>query len=162
MTRYELVDIINSRDYKIGAELGVCQGQFSYYLLKHSNLDKLYSIDAWEDKIPHNYNISVSHLKHFGDRSIIIKGRTNDVCDQFDDDSLDFLYIDAGHDYQSVRDDLVNWIPKVRSGGMVSGHDYMKFGRLRVVEAVNDVMQERSEKLHVTDELLNSFWFIKA
>ena len=40
------------------------------------------------------------------------------------DGTLDFVYLDAGHDYASVLEDLQAWAPKVRPGGMLAGHDY--------------------------------------
>jgi predicted O-methyltransferase YrrM len=42
----------------------------------------------------------------------------------YDDESLDFVFIDAAHDYTSVKIDIRNWLPKVRKGGVLSGHDY--------------------------------------
>jgi predicted O-methyltransferase YrrM len=42
----------------------------------------------------------------------------------FPNSSIDFCYIDAGHDYVSVKEDLHAWYPKVRSGGVISGDDY--------------------------------------
>jgi predicted O-methyltransferase YrrM len=42
----------------------------------------------------------------------------------FDDGSCDLVFIDADHHYGSVRDDIAAWAPKVRPGGIISGHDY--------------------------------------
>jgi hypothetical protein len=42
----------------------------------------------------------------------------------FADCSIDYLFVDGSHDYQSVRDDLAAWMPKVRPGGIVAGHDF--------------------------------------
>jgi hypothetical protein len=49
------------------------------------------------------------------------------------DESLDFVYIDALHDKQSVLDDITAWEPKVRIGGIVAGHDW---GHRGVTDAV--------------------------
>lgn len=46
-----------------------------------------------------------------------------DAAQRFDDDSVDFCYIDASHDFQSVRNDLRAWLPKIRSDGVIAGHD---------------------------------------
>ena len=48
-----------------------------------------------------------------------------DVVKNFADESLDFVYIDAAHDYKSVKDDIGEWDKKVRKGGIVAGHDYL-------------------------------------
>lgn len=42
----------------------------------------------------------------------------------FVDGSLAFVFIDAGHDGQSVRQDIRAWLPKVRPGGVLAGHDF--------------------------------------
>ena len=41
------------------------------------------------------------------------------------DNSLGLLYLDAGHDYDSVMGDLVTWYPKVVKGGVIAGHDFL-------------------------------------
>ena len=42
----------------------------------------------------------------------------------FEDNSLDFVFIDAMHDYEAVKDDINTWYPKVKVGGYIGGHDY--------------------------------------
>jgi hypothetical protein len=42
----------------------------------------------------------------------------------YDDESLDFVFIDAGHDYQSINDDINHWFRKVKVNGVLAGHDY--------------------------------------
>ncbi len=50
---------------------------------------------------------------------------TTQAADKIPDLSLDFVYIDARHDYCGVREDLVAYWSKIRSGGILAGHDYM-------------------------------------
>jgi hypothetical protein len=58
------------------------------------------------------------------------------------DDSLDWIYIDAAHDYKSVKQDLDIAFCKVKNGGIIAGHDYHRWGkygkRFGVLEAVNE------------------------
>ena len=42
----------------------------------------------------------------------------------FDIGSLDFVYIDANHKFRYIAEDIYEWAKRVRSGGIVSGHDY--------------------------------------
>ena len=42
----------------------------------------------------------------------------------FKDESLDFVFIDASHDYENVKQDILHWYPKVKHGGCIGGHDY--------------------------------------
>ncbi len=57
-------------------------------------------------------------------------------------DGLDFVFIDAAHDYQSVLDDIRVWLPKVRSGGILSGHDYSDTFP-GVVQSVREVLGDK-------------------
>lgn len=47
-----------------------------------------------------------------------------EAAKEFKDRSLDFVFLDASHDYQSVCSDIKAWLPKVKTGGILSGHDY--------------------------------------
>ena len=59
----------------------------------------------------------------------------------FDDRSLDFVFIDAAHDYESVKADILAWRPKVRLGGTLAGHDYIPNSNEfpGVLQAVNEL-----------------------
>ena len=52
------------------------------------------------------------------------KGYSMDVLKQFRDDSLDFVFIDANHEFRHTIDDIDEWSRKVKKGGVVSGHDF--------------------------------------
>jgi predicted O-methyltransferase YrrM len=43
----------------------------------------------------------------------------------YKDKSLDFVFVDANHLYQPVKDDLIAWRPKMKDGAIMAGHDYM-------------------------------------
>lgn len=59
------------------------------------------------------------------------------AADKFDNESIDCIWIDALHDYDSVKKDLIAWYPKVKKGGMLGGHDFnYDFGG--VPKAVHD------------------------
>lgn len=54
----------------------------------------------------------------------LIKSDTHAAKDNYEDESLDFVFIDANHTYEGMMTDLVDWFPKVKKGGMIGGHDY--------------------------------------
>jgi hypothetical protein len=56
----------------------------------------------------------------------MIRGTSKKTSEIFHDSSLDFIYIDANHSYDFVKEDLELWYPKVKPGGWVMGHDYLK------------------------------------
>ena len=70
----------------------------------------------------------------------MIKDFSENASKKFDDGSLDFVYIDAAHDFKNVAIDICVWSPKVRVGGIVYGHDYMRRYHKYVVQ-VKDVVQ---------------------
>ena len=65
-----------------------------------------------------------------------------DAVKDFEDGSLDFVYIDGNHDFKNVANDIVEWQKKVRVGGIVAGHDYRRHKphltyQCHVVDVVN-------------------------
>ena len=46
------------------------------------------------------------------------------AAQEFKDGSLDFVFIDANHDYEYVKEDILAWLPKIKKGGIIAGHDY--------------------------------------
>ena len=57
----------------------------------------------------------------------IIRKTSADALGEIGDESLDFVYIDANHDFPNFIFDLHNWSKKVKMGGIISGHDYTIF-----------------------------------
>ena len=62
---------------------------------------------------------------------------SKEASETIDDGSIDIIYIDASHDYESAKEDIELWFPKVKKGGMLVGHDY-KIEYFGVVKAVNE------------------------
>ena len=63
-------------------------------------------------------------MKQFGKRAIFIRERGKDAHSKFDDASLDWIFIDGDHTLKGIFADLWNYWSKVKSGGLVCGHDY--------------------------------------
>jgi len=68
------------------------------------------------------------NVRAFGDRAMIVKMTSVAAADYLLDGGLagkvDFVYIDALHDEENVRNDINAWWPLVREGGLLMGHDY--------------------------------------
>lgn len=54
----------------------------------------------------------------------MIRSLTWDAANIFDDNSVDFIFIDAGHHYETVCKDILSWYPKLKSGKIIAGHDF--------------------------------------
>ncbi len=173
--RKDLVKLLTEMDI-LGdvAEIGVAEGRFSKVLLE-SGIPKLYMVDIWTS-IPdmkgdvtspqewhdRNYKEAQERVASFGDKATLLKGFSNAMATQIPDESLSLLYIDAGHDYASVMQDLQIWFPKVKPGCIIAGHDYLNpaYG---VGQAVQDFCKDRFD-IHVIPEDHPDdagFWFIK-
>lgn len=69
----------------------------------------------------------------------IYRMKSKEASTHFQDGERDLVYIDAGHEYEQVADDLKNWLSKVKKGGWITGHDYRsKFPG--VIKAVNELV----------------------
>jgi SAM-dependent methyltransferase len=69
----------------------------------------------------------------------------------YEDRSLDFVFIDAAHDYTNVMRDILSWYPKVKKGGIISGHDYTTYTGVKL--AVDEFFQGKEISFN------NSYWF---
>jgi len=140
----------------IGVEVGVEFGRFSDVLLRTTDLKRLVSIDRW-DRLDHMYR-ALTLLKFHGMRSECRRSESAPASLLFENSSLDFAYLDAGHHLAAIREDIRCWWPKVRRGGMFSGHDYTDepfgdgLGNYGVKQAVDEFVKMNGLRLHVTKE----------
>ena len=137
--------------YKVGAEIGVEGGKFSLALLTAHPKLELFCIDPWQSyagyidpinnkDLPEQMKLAQEKLQGFNVH--FVQDFSMRAVRHFADNSLDFVYIDANHNLPWVMDDIIQWSKKVRPGGIVSGHHYVRGHKnrptiLRVVEAVN-------------------------
>jgi len=130
-TRVDLAKYFKKLGFKVGAEIGVLRGDYSVQLCKANPNLKLYCIDSWGiNEMRH----SAYHLKMYEKAKFnlapyntkLIKKLSLDAIRDFSDNSLDFVYIDANHKFDYVIEDIIEWSRKVRKGGIISGHDYIK------------------------------------
>lgn len=168
--REELPFLLNQRKLVgCGVEVGVQRGHFSEHLLRHWHGMHLISVDPWATDEADNYvdiaNVSqpehdacyqetVERLAQFGPRSSIWWATSVEAAKLIPDYSMDFVYIDARHDFASVMEDLEAWHRKVRPGGIFAGHDYVdgegQAGIFGVKSAVDTFFGDLGLPVHVT------------
>ena len=121
----------------VAVEVGVQQGVFSAHLLRHWLGTKLIAVDPWREQADYadaanvgqaeqdrRYEETLAVLAPATSRAEVWRTRSVDAAQRVPDASLDFVYLDARHDEASVAEDIAAWWPKVRSGGILAGHDY--------------------------------------
>jgi hypothetical protein len=156
--RWEVINIQCIQfNFKIGVEIGVNNGENMFSLLDKGNKKlKMYGVDPYkvqpdntlyEQRINEEYNDeSLSMLKKqvlkealkFPNLELIID-RSDNASKQFDKESIDFVFIDGDHSYESVKTDINCWTPIVQEDGLIMGHDY-NWGD--VARAVGEIFTE--------------------
>lgn len=178
--RTELPHILNARGLLgDGVEVGVQQGEFSEWILMHWKGRTLYSVDPWREfskdvyqdtsnlpqaKQEDFYRETVDRLKPYGEHSRILRCLSEEAVAMFKDRQLDFVYIDAQHHYDAVKEDIGLWAPKIKPGGILAGHDYREgyvdgvlFG---VKPAVDEFVREHRLRAVISREAGYPSWFI--
>ena len=198
ITRVDLIKNIGQEFPKgKGAEVGTFKGSFSNQIMNNWS-GTLYMVDVWrplesgyDDASNHGkydggvYTDAMENIKGFEDRAIMVRATSEIASEMFNDESLDFVYIDANHAYDYVVQDIELWYPKVKKGGFICGHDYLgldwyddpnysdnnkdKFiwgtdgsymGVFGVNPAVDEFCQKHGYELRVTSEWLGT-WYVK-
>lgn len=118
-----------------GIEIGVQFGTNSLMLLDACpNISKIVGIDPfepyqdWNHSVTkeiqdRNWGIFQQNLPLLGNKFEHIKLKSEDAAELLEDNSFDFVFIDADHSLRAVLSDLEKYIPKVKKGGIIAGHD---------------------------------------
>lgn len=138
MTRGEFIaKMANKHGWTTGAELGVREGQTFLHLLESCPQLAMIGVDLWDVQpdnigacsswsLEHhlaNYNTVKTKMARFPGRASLYRMSTDKAAKLIEDESLDFIFIDADHSEEAVRRDIENWSPKVQTGGAIIGHD---------------------------------------
>lgn len=143
-------------------EVGVWQGKSSLFFSQYA-MAKGLDYELWLVDRFRGCEVTASHLckisPHLNKKSSFIhnvattlfRNGASDRCNfvqadslkasrMFDDESVDFVFIDADHSYEAVKADIAVWFPKVKKGGFIGGHDY---NHNEVWKAVNEFFAEK-------------------
>lgn len=132
--RQMLVSLVKQHGWRRGAELGVDKGVLFGMLLRSCPDLHLTGVDVFPDM---QRSHRVFDLEAgYSDRCEVLKMTTVEASRLYEDGHFDFVFIDAAHDYESVKEDIQHWLPKVRVGGWIGGHDYHERKWPGVVQAV--------------------------
>ena len=138
-----------------GAEIGVKEGRFISHLLRAFPDLHMYAVDPWEQQPAGNedyaeWNFTTIYQQYrkavepMYARVTELQMYSIAAARHVSDESLDFAFIDAQHDKASVTMDIMVWLPKIRAGGRLCGHDYVDKPKFRgVVDAVDGFFGDR-------------------
>ena len=149
----------------IGAEIGVCKGRNSVSLYHVAKPKKLHLCDIWRERHPNACLIDAPSLWEDDHRRLVGKLFQREIeaykveihreyggnfLYSLEDNYLDWVYLDACHDYKSVSIEIEAALLKVKKGGLIMGHDYVtncQVWKAGVIRAVNENIQAGKMKM---------------
>lgn len=157
----------NSTIVEVGSWFGDSIIYIAKELYNYGKRSTIFCVDTWDGGDDNDLNKPLRNVvAKFGGEQIIfekfmsnirlakidhminpIMMRSVDAAKKFSDESIDLIWIDAGHTYDEVIADLVAWYPKVKIGGMIAGHDYALFNQVSidgVIRAVSEFFKNKN------------------
>lgn len=124
-------------------EIGSYKGRSSAFMAVEIALSgksiKFDCVDTWQGSEEHQageqfedadvvnnrlYDVFLKNMEPVKDYFTPVRATSLEAATLYKDNSLDMVFIDAAHDYDNVLADILAWAPKVKSGGIISGHDW--------------------------------------
>ena len=150
-----LPDILEPESTMI--EIGSYMGESTLLFASTGLFNKVYAIDPFEigeefntfleqDSVKLDYPVTGFIEKEFKTNTRYfnfiehLNEYSYNVADSFNNRSIDFIYIDGDHSYDSVKKDLELYLPKMKEGGVIAGHDYTNLRWPGVVQAVDEAI----------------------
>ena len=149
--KFALLDMFKALDYRVGVEIGTERGRFASDICVRCPKVKLYAVDPYipyeeagevysKEMMDDNYNEAKRRLSVLNCE--VVRKTSMEAVKDFEDNSLDFVFIDGNHKFEYVLEDIKEWTKKVKPGGVVCGHDYERKHDFGVVNAVNKYVKE--------------------
>jgi len=165
----ELYNLLKDKINLIGLEIGVERGGTAQMLLNMGCIEKLYGIDPYRGYVDldgkfirtqdeaNSIKAELLNIVRKYPNYTLIEDYSDNCVSNFEDETLDFIFIDGHHSYEQCKKDINNYYPKIKKGGLVSGHDYTYCHG--VMKAVDEFIATINRNIiHGT----NDFWgFIK-
>jgi hypothetical protein len=163
------ITVINRFDLKVGAEVGVAFGGHAEAILEQTRVARLVGVDPYLHSPDYDdmlnlpqpdfdcmFWYTIGRLSRFGDRYMHVRSPSIEAVNCISG-TADFVYIDANHSYEAVKQDILLWLPKIRPGGIVGGHDFApEFPGVR--QAVQELCSQNDLEIHLEPA---SVWWVQ-
>jgi hypothetical protein len=155
----------------VGLAIGISFGYGEEYVIDSLTFKKFYMVDPYipydfnetsQEDFDKQYNYAYNKFSKFPFVEFL-RMTSEDASKIISDNSLDFVYIDGNHFYPAVKKDIDLWWPKIRSGGVLSGHDFNSIRPSNGVRrAVKEYAGNKKLLLHTEVDLLTKIedWWI--
>lgn len=155
---------VQSFPYGKFIEIGTWLGQSAAYMAveianSKKNID-FYCVDTWKGSEEHQsdervkkdelYQTFLKNISPISEYIIPIRLTSEQAASHFKNESLDFIFIDANHEYEEVKKDIEIWYPKLKNGGIFAGHDYVQSWP-GVYKAVNEWCEKNNIELQANE-----------
>ena len=152
----------------VAVEIGTWRGEYALKMINVLKPNKFYAVDPYrifpgmvsapgseydsQESLDKLASTVTTLLESHGGN--LIRDVSAQACTQFADNSIDIVYIDGDHTYEGVKTDINCWWPKVKSGGILCGDDYVKSTTGKgypygVIEAVNEFADENNHDVDI-------------
>jgi hypothetical protein len=150
-------------------EIGVWGGQFARHILDNCEcVNKYYLIDPYRNLTDWNKPLNISNeafetiykemcdkLSNYKDKTILLRGKTDEVIDKIDNNTLDIIYIDGDHTFNGITTDITKSLCKIKNGGIIGGDDYVeniyhhgsKYSPTMVKKVIDDFVTSNNSKI---------------
>lgn len=142
----------DSHFIEVGSWKGKSAAYMAVEIINSGKTIRFDCIDIWSDKpyLGHGqdvlgdefYNVFLNNIQPVAHIINPIRKDSVEASLDYADKSLDFVFIDADHSYEGVKRDIISWLPKMKNGSILAGHDYGWSPDVR--RAVKDVFGEGS------------------
>ena len=132
-----------SKFVEVGTWLGTSAAYMAVEIVNSQKDIQFYCVDLWTGSAEHSpaaaeefanyiavhtpdnkfYNEFIKNIEPVKQYILPIRKPTCKAAEDFEDNSVDFIFIDGSHDYESVKLDINAWYPKLKPTGIFAGHD---------------------------------------
>lgn len=167
-----LIELLHGRELNRVAEIGVFKGENAFALLENLPINLYIGVDPYARYPEFDDNLSVKNgvmananldMEYkiirrksllFGGQFQILRSYSTEAAKYFDEETFDFVFIDGNHYYDYVLADIKCWLPKVKQGGIIAGHDYVKKINCGVIRAVKELLPN-----HKYNKKAKTWWY---
>jgi len=153
MFRTNFPEILNELSLtSVAVEIGVLKGDFASSILRKWN-GKYYMVDTWSTFGNNKKNLQyekiddiikcINNIRPYENRAFMLRMPSNEAVHLFQNNTIDFVYIDANHEYSAIKQDIEQWYPKVKYNGILSGHDYLNFDCYNISKKYGEKLSKR-------------------
>jgi hypothetical protein len=158
------------------AEIGVHRGALSAKLLAAFPNLTLFMVDSWRatkpgapyfesgdscakltDNEQHQCKLEAKRVTEFAaSRRMIFQAASLTAAKLLPPPRFSWIFVDASHLYEDVRDDIAAWWPRIEGNGILAGHDIFH----RRFPGVERAVREFAEREQVEFKTIGSVWYV--